>query len=154
MELNTGMNENERASVSGALAKVHADTYMLYIKTQNFHYNVTGPEFFSLHLLFEKHYQEMAEAVDEIAERIRALGFYVEATAEAFKKLSSIKESEKVLPKFEMLKELVEGHEIVIREERKLAALAEKHGDQATVDLMARRLGFHEKAAWMLRSQF
>lgn len=153
MELNTGMNENQRASVSGALAKVLADTYLLYIKTQNSHYNITGPEFFSLHLLFEKHYQEMAEAVDEIAERIRALGFYVEATAEAFKKLSSIKESSKIIPKFEMLKELIEGHEIVIREERNLASLAEKHGDQATVDLMARRLGFHEKAAWMLRSQ-
>jgi starvation-inducible DNA-binding protein len=77
----------------------------------------------------------------------------VDASAEGYKKLSSIKENSKIIPKFEMLKELIEGHEIIMREERKLAALAEKHEDQATVDLMARRLGFHEKAAWMLRSQ-
>ncbi len=153
MELHTGMNENQRASVSGALSKVLADTYLLYLKTQNFHWNITGPEFFSLHLLFEKHYEEMADAIDEIAERIRALGFYVEATTEGFRKLSSIKEGSKILPKFEMIKELIDGHETVIREERNLAMLSEKHGDQATVDLMARRLGFHEKAAWMLRSQ-
>lgn len=154
MEFNTGMNENQRASISGVLTKLLADTYLLYLKTQNYHWNVTGPEFFSLHLLFEKHYKEMADAVDEIAERIRALGFYVEATTEAFKKISSIKEDNKILPKFEMLKELVEGHETVMRDARKLGDLAEKHQDQATVDLIARRLGVHEKAAWMLRSQF
>ena len=153
MEHNTGMNENQRATVSGGLAKVLADTFLLYVKTQNFHYNVTGPEFYSLHLLFEKHYEELADAVDEIAERIRALGFYVDASTEGYKKLSSIKETGKILPKFEMLKELIEGHELIMREGRNLASLAEKHGDQATVDLMARRLGFHEKAAWMLRSQ-
>lgn len=152
MELSTGMNETQRASVCGALAKVLADTYLLYLKTQNYHWNVTGPEFFSLHLLFEKQYEEMADAVDEIAERIRALGFYVEATSEAFRKLSSIKEGSKIIPQFEMVRELIEGHETVIREERHLASLAEKHGDQATVDLMARRLGVHEKAAWFLRS--
>jgi starvation-inducible DNA-binding protein len=152
MELKLGMNETERASISGALAKVLADTYLLYLKTQNFHWNVTGPEFFSLHLLFEKQYEELSGAVDEIAERIRALGFYVEATTEAFRKLSSIKEGSKILPQFEMIKELVDGHETLIREERHLADLAEKHGDQATVDLMARRLGVHEKAAWFLRS--
>lgn len=153
MELNTGMNENQRASVSGSLNKILADTYLLYVKTQNYHWNVTGIEFFSVHKMFDEQYHEMAEAIDEIAERIRALGFFVEATLDAFKKISSIKEDGLVHSKLEMLKNLVEGHEVVIRDARNLASLAEKHNDQATVDLMARRLGVHEKAAWMLRSQ-
>ncbi|MCI0382451.1 MAG: DNA starvation/stationary phase protection protein [Chlamydiae bacterium] len=153
MELDTGMNEEQRAAISGALSKILADDYLLYLKTQNFHWNVTGPEFFSLHKMFEKQYVELAEAIDEIAERIRALGFYVEATTEAFRKFSSIKEDHRVLSKHEMLEQLVKGHEIVIRESRNLSKLAEKHNDPGTVDLMGRRLNAHEKAAWMLRSQ-
>ncbi len=152
MAFETGMNEEQRASVSGALSKVLADTYMLYLKTQNFHWNYTGADFYPFHLLFEKQYEELAEAVDEIAERIRALGFFVEATTDAFKKISSIKEEHRVIANHEMVEQLIQGHEIVIRESRNLSKLAEKHNDPGTVDLMGRRLNVHEKFAWMLRS--
>lgn len=153
MELETGMNKEQRAAIAGALSKLLADTYLLYIKTQNFHWNITGSEFYSLHLLFEKQYEELAEAVDEIAEKIRALGFFVDATTGGFKKLSSVHEDAHVLPKHEMLEQLIKANEVVIREARTLSALAEKHNDPGTVDLMGRRLNAHEKAAWMLRSQ-
>lgn len=152
MSLETGMNEEQRASVSGALTKVLADVYLLYLKTQNFHWNYVGVEFYALHLLFEKQYEELAEAIDEIAERIRALGFFVEATTDAFKKISSIEEDGRLLPGNEMLRDLITGHETVIRELRNLSNLAEKHNDPATVDLVGRRLNVHEKFAWMLRS--
>lgn len=153
MEFDTGMTADARATISGALAKFLADTYLVYLKTQNFHWNVTGAEFYSLHILSEKQYEELADAVDEIAERIRALGFFVEATTEAFQKLSSVEEEHSIHPKHVFLANLVKAHDVVIKEARALATLAEKHRDQATVDLMARRLGFHEKAIWMLRSQ-
>ena len=153
MELNTGMNQEQRAAVSGGLNKLLADLYILYLKTQNFHWNVSGPEFFSLHKLFEVQYEELAEEIDEVAERIRALGFYVDATTQSFRKLSSIPEEHRLLPKHEMLRHLVEGHEQILREARHLAALAEKHQDPGTVDLVGRRMGSHEKMAWMLRSQ-
>ena len=153
MELNTGMTKEQRSSVSGALSKFLADTYLVYLKTQNFHWNITGPEFYSLHILTEKQYEEMADAVDEIAEKIRALGFFVEGTMDAFKKLTSIEESPNLHPKLELLKDLLLAHEVIIRGARTLSKLAEKHEDPGTVDLMARRLNFHEKACWMLRSQ-
>lgn len=152
MELEIGLKQEERASIVGVLSKFLADNYILYLKTQNFHWNVTGKEFFSLHKLFEGQYEDLAEAIDEIAEKIRAQGFYVEATVEAFRKLSSIKEESRVLPAHEMIDHLVKGHELLIREARKLSTLAEKFNDQGTVDLMGRRLNAHEKAAWMLRS--
>lgn len=150
--MESGMNEEQRAAVSGALSKVLADTYLLYLKTQNFHWNCTGIEFYSFHILFEKQYTEMAEAIDEIAERIRALGFFVEGTTDAFKRVSSIKEEHRVIMGHEMVEQLLQGHETLIRELRHLAALAEKQHDPATVDLMGRRLNAHEKFAWMLRS--
>jgi starvation-inducible DNA-binding protein len=152
MVFHTGMNEQERASVSGALAKVLADTYLLYLKTQNFHWNYTGVEFYPFHLLFEKQYEELAETIDEVAERIRALGFFVEGTMDSFKKISSIREEHRIIPGHEMVTQLIEGHETVIRELRTLSTLAEKYQDAATVDLVGRRLGMHEKFAWMLRS--
>lgn len=151
--MDIGMKEEPRSEISGLLAKVLADTYLLLVKTQNFHWNVAGPQFFSLHLLFEKQYGELFSATDEIAERIRALGFFVEASAEGFKKISSIREDSRVLTAHEMLDQLLKGHEQVIRELRRLLELAEKEGDGATVDLIGRRMGAHEKAAWMLRSQ-
>ncbi len=151
--MNTGMTDHNRQATSNALAHFLADTYTIYLKTQNFHWNITGVEFYSLHLLFEKQYTELAEAIDEIAERIRALGFYVEGSFEAFKKMSSIKEEEKVLNGREMIQQLLQGHELLIRQARLLSALAEKENDPATVDLMGRRLNVHEKFAWMLRSQ-
>ncbi|NGX39019.1 MAG: DNA protection during starvation protein [Chlamydiae bacterium] len=151
MEINTGMSSEQRATVGGGLAKLLADTYVLYLKTQNFHWNITGPEFFSLHKLTEMQYEEMAVGIDEIAERIRALGFYVEGSMEAFLNLSSVTEDHKVYPKHDLIHHLVEAHEVVIKDGRILSSLAEKENDPATVDLMGRRLGFHEKAAWMLR---
>lgn len=153
MELETGMGKEDRAMLCGLLAKLLADTYVLYLKTQNFHWNIIGSEFYSLHILSEKQYEEMAEAVDEIAERIRALGFFVEGTMGAFSKLSSIDEDQKIHPKHILLEDLIKAHSVVIKEARNLSALAEKHEDPATVDLMGRRLNFHEKASWMLRSQ-
>jgi starvation-inducible DNA-binding protein len=153
MEYNTGMAEQSRLAISEGLSRVLAETYALYLKTQNFHWNVRGPEFYSLHLLFEKQYQEMAESVDEIAERIRALGFFVDATFSGFADLSSIKEEEKVLIANEMLASLIQGHEALIRHGRKVAEVADRDGDFATVDMLGRYLGAHEKMAWMLRSQ-
>ena len=112
-----------------------------------------GPEFFSLHLLFEKQYEELAEAVDEIAERIRALGFYVDACFSSFREATSIKDENKVLNTREMLTSLVEGHEAMIRNARKVAEIGDKDGDFASVDMLGRHLGAHEKMVWMLRSQ-
>jgi starvation-inducible DNA-binding protein len=151
--METGMTNEERAAISGGLAKLLADTYVLYVKTQNFHWNIHGPEFYALHLLSEKQYEEMADAVDEIAERIRALGFFVDASMGAFLKLSSIVEEKQVQSKIKFIEELIAGHETILREVRKLANQAEKHNDPGTVDLLGRRVLFHEKAAWMLRSQ-
>ncbi len=154
MEVNTGISEQNRVAISDGLSRMLANTYALYLKTQNFHWNVRGPEFYSLHLLFEKQYEELADAVDEIAERIRALGFYVDASFSAFSSMSSVKEEKKVLICNDMLVSLAEGHEILIREARKLAEVADREGDFATVDMIGRQLGAHEKMAWMLRSHF
>ena len=151
--MNTGMSEQNRQAVGDSLARLLADTYAVYLKTQNFHWNVTGPEFFSLHLLFEKQYLELAEQIDEMAERIRALGFFVDASFGGFKLLTSIKEEDKLLTAKDMLHHLVASHETVVRHARTLSALAEKENDPATVDLLGRRIGGHEKMAWMLRSQ-
>ena len=153
MEHHVGISEQNRLAISEGLTRVLAETYALYLKTQNFHWNVRGSEFYSLHLLFEKQYQEMAEAVDEIAERIRALGFFVDASFSAFSENSSVKEEKKVLNAKEMLASLVQGHETLIREGRRVAEIADRELDFATVDMLGRRLGAHEKMAWFLRSQ-
>jgi starvation-inducible DNA-binding protein len=153
MEMNVGLNEPVRLAISEGLSRVLAETYALYLKTQNFHWNVRGPEFYSLHLLFEKQYQELADAVDEIAERIRALGFYVDASLGAFRSKSSIKDEDKVLNFREMLLSLIEGHDTCIRHMRKVAEIADKDMDFATTDMLGRLLGSQEKMAWFLRSQ-
>ncbi len=153
MEFNIGISEKNRQGICDGLARLHADTYALYLKTQNFHWNLTGPEFFSLHLLFEKQYQDMAEAIDEIAERIRALGFYVEASFSAFKNNTGVKEEDRVLSIKEMLYSLIESHEVLIQHARKVAEIADRDLDFASVDMIGRRLGAHEKFLWMLRSQ-
>lgn len=153
MEREIGMSKEERANISGGLAKLLADMYVLYIKTQNFHYNIHGPEFYALHLLSEKLYTQMAESIDEVAERIRALGFFVDATMSSFLKLSSVTEDNQVNPKLKMIEDLIKGLEVVIREGRKVSELGEKSHDAATVDLLGRTIGFYEKADWMLRSQ-
>lgn len=152
MEMNMGMKEEDRANVAEGLSKMLADTYTLYLKTHNFHWNVTGPMFQTLHLLFETQYNELALAVDLIAERIRALGFPAPGTYSEFAKLGSIKETPGVPKAEEMIRLLVEGQEAVVRTARAAFPAAEKAGDQATADLLTQRMQAHEKAAWMLRS--
>lgn len=154
MEVDTGMPEQTRMAISNGLMRILANTYTVYLKTQNFHWNVRGPEFYSLHLLFEKHYEQLADAVDEIAERIRALGFYVDASFSSFLSLATVKEEKKVLICNDMLVTLAEGHEALIRDARKVAEIADNEGDFATVDMIGRHLGMHEKMAWFLRSHF
>lgn len=153
MKIRSGMTDQGRKAVAKELMHFLADTYAMYLKTQNFHWNAAGANFFEVHLLFEKQYNEMAEAVDEIAERIQTLGFYVDASFAGFSKESCIKDERKNMKVRQMLAKLIDGHEILIRCGRKIASLAEKEKDQATVDLLARRLGAHEKFTWMLRSQ-
>ena len=152
MECNIALSQKNREVMSLGLNRLLADTYAIYLKTQNFHWNLEGQEFYSLHILFEKQYEEMADAIDEIAERIRALGFYVEASLSSFKKLSLVKDDDKLLSIKEMLSTLVESHEILICHARKLAEIGDNEKDFATVDLVGRRLGVHEKFAWMLRA--
>jgi starvation-inducible DNA-binding protein len=150
--VNIGIEEDQRERIADALCHLLADTYTLYLKTQNFHWNVTGPGFHSLHLLFEKQYQELALAVDEVAERIRALGFAAPATFRQFEQLSSIPESAVVPPPDAMVRQLRDGHEAAARTARGTFDAAEEANDQATADLLSDRMRAHEKAAWFLRS--
>jgi starvation-inducible DNA-binding protein len=150
--LNIGVSEETRRKVSDGLAKLLADTYVLYVKTQNFHWNVRGLNFHSLHLMFENQYKELAEAVDVLAERIRALGFPVRAGLEAFQSETSLQEQEGTVPAEEMLASLVKDHENVGRTAHSVFPLAEEGNDQATADLLIERMEAHEKTAWMLRS--
>lgn len=153
--INTGLSAIDRETVAKGLSLLLADSYTLYLKTHNFHWNVTGPQFNSLHLLFETQYIELADAVDEIAERIRALGFHAPGSYADFSKLTSIKEATgNTAPKAEvMLEQLVADQETVIRTARTVFPQADAAKDQATVDLVTRRIEIHEKNAWMLRSQ-
>ena len=152
MNIDIGINEKDRAEIAGGMGKLLADTYSLYLKTHNFHWNVTGPMFQTLHLMFETQYNELALAVDLLAERIRALGFPAPATYTEFARLSSIKETAGVPKAEEMIKLLVEGQESVVRTARSIFALVEKANDEATADLLTQRIQLHEKTAWMLRS--
>ena len=152
MKIDIGMSQKGLKEVAEGLSDFLADTYSLYLKTQNFHWNIVGPDFYALHILFEKHYENMAEGIDEIAERIRALGQFAEGSFSAFKKRSSIKEETKAVKAEKMITKLIEGHELISRNGRKLIKEAQGHHDEITVDLIIKRLGFHEKAAWMLRS--
>lgn len=151
-EINIGIFEADRKKVATELSMLLADTYMLYLKTQNFHWNVTGRMFGTLHTLFETHYQSLALAVDEIAENIRELGFPAPATFQEFQKRTSIKETQGVPRAQDMIQELVVGHEINIETARNILKQAESAKDAATADLVVRRIQNHEKAAWMLRS--
>jgi len=136
----------------GRLAKLLADTYTLYLKTHNFHWNVTGPMFNSLHLMFETQYTELATAVDEIAERIRALGVKAPGSYAQFAELTSIKEETGMPEAQEMIAQLVKDQETVARTARAVLPLADAAGDEPTADLVTQRLQIHEKTAWMLRS--
>jgi starvation-inducible DNA-binding protein len=150
--IDIGIVAEEREAIAAGLARVLADTYTLYLKTHNFHWNVTGPMFNTLHLMFETQYTELAAAVDEIAERIRALGVPAPGSYAAFARLSSIKEEEGVPPAEDMIRQLVEGQEAVVRTAREVFPLAEKANDEPTADLLTQRMRTHEKTAWMLRS--
>ncbi|AUL98791.1 DNA starvation/stationary phase protection protein [Zoogloeaceae bacteirum Par-f-2] len=152
MDIDIGINKKDRAKIAEGLSRLLADSYTLYLTTHNFHWNVTGPMFNTLHLMFEAQYNELALAVDQIAERIRALGFPAPGTYKAFQKLSSLTEPEGVPSAEEMIRQLVLGQEAVIRTARSVAPLADKANDEPTLDLLTQRMQVHEKTAWMLRS--
>lgn len=147
------LSKEKRQTIVDGLSVVLANTYTLYLTTQNFHWNVSGVEFYSLHLLFEKQYEELAVAIDEIAERIRALDFYVDGTFSGFKKIATFGQESKVLSSKEMLLHLIDGHEQLISHMRKITEGCDQVKDFATVDLLGKRLVVHEKMAWFLRSQ-
>ena len=150
--IDIGINESHRHEIADGLSKVLADTYTLYLKTHNFHWNVTGPMFKTLHEMFEEHYIELRDAVDVLAERIRALGAYAPGSYAQFAALTQIAEETGVPAAEDMIRQLVQGHEAVIRIARQTTALAAEAGDEGTADLLTGRLEVHEKTAWMLRS--
>ena len=152
MQIDIGIDDKSREDIAAGLARVLADTYTLYLKTHNFHWNVTGPMFNTLHLMFEQQYNELWTATDEIAERIRALGHPAPGSYSQFAHLSTVKE-ETGVPRAEgMIRQLVEGHETVARTARSIFPVAEAANDEPTADLLTQRLQIHEKTAWMLRS--
>ncbi|WP_017303571.1 Dps family protein [Spirulina subsalsa] len=150
--VNIGISEGDRKSIVEGLSRLLADTYSLYLKTHNFHWNVTGPMFQSLHTLFETQYTELALAVDAIAERIRTLGYPAPGSYSEYAELSSIAETRGVPEATDMIRLLVEANEAVVRTARAVFPNAEKANDESTVDLLVERMSIHEKAAWMLRS--
>ncbi|MFZ5595361.1 MAG: Dps family protein [Pseudomonadota bacterium] len=152
MNIDIGISQQDRAEIVEGLSRLLADTYTLYLKTHNFHWNVTGPMFQTLHLMFETQYNELALAVDLIAERIRALGFPAPGTYTEFSRLSSIPETIGVPKADEMIRLLVEGQEAVVRTARSIFPAVERANDQPTADLLTQRMQVHEKTAWMLRS--
>ncbi|TAM55159.1 MAG: DNA starvation/stationary phase protection protein [Paraburkholderia sp.] len=152
VQIDIGINDKDRKKIAEGLSRLLADTYTLYLKTHNFHWNVTGPMFNTLHLMFEGQYTELALAVDAIAERIRALGVHAPGSYKDFAKLSSIPEADGVPAAEEMIRQLVQGQEAVARTARDVFAAADAANDQPTADLLTQRLQTHEKTAWMLRS--
>lgn len=150
--VNIGIDDTSRAKIAEGLSRLLADTYSLYLKTHNFHWNVTGPMFQTLHLMFETQYTELALAVDLIAERIRALGYPAPGTYSEYAKLSSIPETAGVPKAKEMIRLLVEGQEAVVRTARSIFPVVEEVNDEPTADLLTQRMQVHEKTAWMLRS--
>lgn len=152
MEINIGLSDAQRKAIADGLSKVLADTYSLYIKTNNYHWNVTGPQFNALHSMFEAQYTELAPAIDEIAERIRALGHLAPGSYKEFIALTSIKDGDNRLNATEMLRDLVEGQETVARTCRSLIPTVDEAGDEPTADLLTVRMQTHEKNAWMLRA--
>jgi len=150
--IDIGISEKDRAKITVGLSRLLADTYTLYLKTHNFHWNVKGPMFNTLHLMFENQYDELALAVDAIAERIRSLGYPAPGTYSEFAKLTSIPEPKGVPRAEEMIAQLVTGQETVARTARAVFPDAEAAGDESTADLLTQRLQIHEKTAWMLRS--
>ena len=147
-----GISKEQRKAIADGLSRLLADEYTLYLKTHNFHWNVTGPMFNTLHLMFETHYNESALAVDLVAERIRALGYPAPGTYKQYAALSSIEETAGVPEAMEMVRLLVKGHEACAKTARSIFPAADKAGDEPTADLLTQRMQVHEKTAWMLRS--
>lgn len=152
MEIDIGIAKKDRKKITEGLSRLLADSYTLYLMTHNFHWNVTGPMFNTLHLMFETQYNELALAVDAIAERIRALGEPAPGTYAAFAGLTRLQEPEGVPSADEMIRQLVKGQEAVVKTARELMPLADKADDEPTADLLTQRMQVHEKTAWMLRS--
>ena len=152
MRIDIGISEKDRKQIAEGLSRLLADNFALYLKTHNFHWNVKGPMFQTLHLMFMEQYNELWVALDEIAERIRALGYPAPGTNAEFARLTSIAETQGVPEAREMVRMLVQGHEAVARTARKIFPAVDKAGDEPTADLLTQRLQVHEKTAWMLRS--
>jgi starvation-inducible DNA-binding protein len=152
LTIDIGIDANDREAIAQGLAHLLADSYTLYLKTHNYHWNVTGPMFQTLHLMFETQYNELALAVDAIAERIRSLGAPAPGSYRQFSALSSIAEEDDQPGAEEMIRRLVAGQEAVARTARSVFPMVEKAHDEATADLLTQRLQVHEKTAWMLRS--
>jgi starvation-inducible DNA-binding protein len=150
--MDTGISQEDRSAIAAGLSRLLADNYTLYLKTHNFHWNVTGPMFNTLHLMFETQYNELWLANDQIAERIRSLGYPAPGTYEEYVKLASIKETPGQPKAEEMVRLLVEGNEAVVRTARSVFPAVDEAGDEPTADLLTQRMQIHEKNAWMLRS--
>jgi starvation-inducible DNA-binding protein len=150
--LNIGIESSAREAIAGSLSRLLADSYSLYLQTHYFHWNVTGSQFRTLHIMFEEHYTELAVAVDDIAERIRALGHIAPGTYKAFAKLSSIEEVDNVPPADDMVRLLKKAHETVIRTCRAALTIAQESDDESSAALISDRMRVHEKTAWMLRA--
>ena len=150
--IDIGITEQDRTNIAEGLKRLLADSYTLYLQTHNFHWNVTGPQFRELHLMFEEHYTELATAVDEIAERIRTLDVAAPGTYKAFAELSSIQETEGVPSAKDMIGILTRGHEQVVKTCREVLGPAQEAGDESTAALVSDRMRVHEKTAWMLRA--
>ncbi|MEL0637139.1 Dps family protein [Marinomonas sp. TI.3.20] len=151
-DINIGINKENRSEISEGLKRLLADSYTLYLQTHNFHWNVTGLQFRELHLMFEEQYQELATAVDDIAERIRTLDVPAPGTYKEFAKLASIKEVDGVPASSDMVKILTKGHEQVIRTARSVLKIAQEAEDESSASLVSDRMRIHEKTAWMLRA--
>jgi starvation-inducible DNA-binding protein len=150
--LDIGISESDREQIAKGLSKLLADSYTLLIKTHKYHWNVTGPMFNTLHLMFETQYTELFAAVDLVAERIRSLGFTAPGSYSEFSEMSAVKDSRDNPKATDMVKDLVLSHETVAKTARAIFPAAEKAADEATCDLLTQRIQLHEKTAWMLRS--
>ena len=152
MSVNTGISAKDRAAIAQGLSRLLADTYVLYLKTHNFHWNVEGPMFQTLHQMFMEQYTEAWNAIDLVAERIRSLGHYAPGTYAEYLKLARVKETPGQPRAEQMVRLLIEGQEAVVKTAREVLPVAEKADDQPTLDLLTQRMQVHEKNAWMLRS--
>ena len=152
MEVNTGIDRDDRELIAAGLSRLLADSYTLYLKTHNYHWNVTGPQFNTLHQMFETQYTELAAAVDEIAERIRALGVRAPGSYTEYARLTSIEEGDGKESAEDMIRQLAIGQETVVRTAREAFPAADAANDEPTADLLTQRMQIHEKNAWMLRS--